>query len=175
MKMMRDLITVSGTLRIEQYCQLITATYEKYKWWFNKTFLHHQPKNYHLLIQEETQSYHWGKEHWKLHPLEVYYLWPDGSLQHDSAFYFWWQQPIYILFLFHVQTMLGDYFKANHPLRKKLIYLIYLFDSCRGQYKNYKNFTDLRSHKYDFGISAEWVFFRKNYSKFFLWWHWWNS
>ena len=58
--------------------------------------------------------------------------------------------------------MLVDYLKANHPHIKKLIYFS---DGCGGQYKNYKNFMDLCSHKHDFGISAEWVFFATNYCK----------
>ena len=41
----------------------------------------------------------------------------------------------------------------THILKKP----IYFPDGCGGQYKNYKNFMDLCSHKDDFGISVEWV------------------
>ena len=58
--------------------------------------------------------------------------------------------------------MLVDYLKANNPHIKKIIYFS---DSCGGQYKNYKKFMDLCSHKCDFGISAEWVFFVTSYCK----------
>ena len=39
--------------------------------------------DYQFLIQEEIQSYCWSKEYCQLHPLVVYYLGSDGSLQHD--------------------------------------------------------------------------------------------
>ena len=58
--------------------------------------------------------------------------------------------------------MLVDYLKANHPHIKKLIYFP---DGGGGQYKNNKKFMDLCSHKHDFGISTEWVFFATSYSK----------
>ena len=40
---------------------------------------------------------------------------------------------------------------------------MYFSDSCGRQYKNYKNFKDLCSHKHDFGISNEWVLFATSY------------
>ena len=58
--------------------------------------------------------------------------------------------------------MLVDYLKANYPHIKKLIHF---YDGCGEQYKNYKNFMDLCSHKHDFGISAEWVFFATSFCK----------
>ena len=58
--------------------------------------------------------------------------------------------------------MLVDYLKADHPHIKRLIYF---YDGCGGQYKNYNNFMDLCSHKHHFGISAEWVFFATSYCK----------
>ena len=36
--------------------------------------------------------------------------------------------------------------------------IVYFLDGCRAQYKNYKNFINLRCHKNDFGIDAEWAF-----------------
>ena len=55
--------------------------------------------------------------------------------------------------LYQVQTILAYYLKTNHLHIKK-------------KYKSFKNFIDLRSHKHDFGISAEWVFFATNYCKY---------
>ena len=54
--------------------------------------------------------------------------------------------------LYQFQTILAYYLKANHPHIIK-------------KYKNFKNFMDLPSHRHDFGISAEWVFFATNYCK----------
>ena len=52
--------------------------------------------------------------------------------------------------------------KANHPHINKLIYFS---DCCGGQYKNYQSFLDLCFHKYDFGVSAELMFFAISYFK----------
>ena len=55
------------------------------------------------------------------------------------------------------------YLKANHlHIIKELIYFS---GSCGGKYRNYKNVMNLWSHKHEFGISAEWVFFATSYCK----------
>ena len=64
--------------------------------------------------------------------------------------------------LYQVQTILVDYLTAHRPYIEKLIYFS---DGCGGQYKNCKNFTDLCSHKHDFGTSADWVFLGTSYCK----------
>ena len=59
--------------------------------------------------------YHWNKEYSKLHPLVVYYLRPDGSLQHDSLCFRSddnnWNSSDYTSFLY--QTMLVYYLKTS--------------------------------------------------------------
>ena len=72
-------------------------------------------KDYQFLIQDKIQSYHWRKKCCKLHPMVVYYLQPDGSLQHDSLCFISDNNNHDISFLYQVQTMLVDYLKANHP------------------------------------------------------------
>ena len=113
-------------------------------------------------MQDEIQSHHWIKENCKLHPLVVYNLGPDGSLQRDSLRFISDGGNHDTSFLCQVQTMLLDYLKVNHPHRKKLIEFS---DGCGGQNKTYKIFMDLCSQKNDFGISAEMVFFTTCYCK----------
>ena len=36
--------------------------------------------------------------------------------------------------------------------------VFYFSDCCADQYKNYKNFMNLRHHSVDFGVEAEWQF-----------------
>ena len=98
-----------------------------YYWWFNKTFLYRQAKNYQFLIQEEIQSYHWSKEYCKLHPLVVYYLGLGGSLQHDSLCFIPDDNIHYTSFLYQVQTILVDYLKPSHPHMKKTNLLFWRF------------------------------------------------
>ena len=37
--------------------------------------------------------------------------------------------------------------------------MFYFSDGCAEKYKNYKQFVNLRHHKLDFEIVAEWIFF----------------
>ena len=41
-------------------------------------------ENYQFLVQDEIQSYHSSKEYCTLHPLVVYFIDGDGSIQHNS-------------------------------------------------------------------------------------------
>ena len=41
----------------------------------------------------------------------------------------------------------------------------YVSDGCGGQYKNFQNFLNLCSHKEDFSIEAEWIFFATSHGK----------
>ena len=72
-------------------------------------------KDYQFLIQDEIRSYDWSKEYCNLHPLVVYYLGPDGSLQHDSLSFISDDSNHDTSFLYQVQTMFVDYLKVNHP------------------------------------------------------------
>ena len=50
------------------------------KKWLNLCNFH---ENYHFLVEDEIQSYHWSKEYCTLHPLVVYFIDGDGNLQHN--------------------------------------------------------------------------------------------
>ena len=43
--------------------------------------------------------------------------------------------------------------------------IYYVSDGCGGQYKNFKNFLNLCSHKEDFSIKAEWIFIASSHRK----------
>ena len=80
----------------------------------------------------------------------MYYLGPDGYLQHDSLCFSSDDNNHCTSFLYQVQTILVYYLKANHPHIPTYNKLIYFFDICGGQYKNYKNFMDLCSTNKNF-------------------------
>ena len=86
-KMMKNVITVSGRLRIEQYWQPLQSLTENTKRLWFMTIPYRKAKNDQFFIQDEIRSYRWNKQYCKLHPLVVYYLGPDVSLQHDSLFF----------------------------------------------------------------------------------------
>ena len=75
-----------------KYWKIIKETFGKTEAIFTGDFA----KDYQFLIQDKIQSYHWGKEYCKWHPLVVHYLGPDGRW---FTFYFWWQQPWYKRFV----------------------------------------------------------------------------
>ena len=117
----------------------ITATYEEYKWFIddlirhsfitksqkqylkikkktlgeNEAIVKNFAEHYQFLIQDEIQSHHWNEEYCNLHPLVVYYLGPDGSLQHDSLRFTSDDNNHDTSFVCQVQTVLADYLKAN--------------------------------------------------------------
>ena len=43
--------------------------------------------------------------------------------------------------------------------------IYYVSDGCGGQHKNFKNFLNICSHKEDFSIEAEWIFFATSHRK----------
>ena len=90
-----------------------TATYEEYK----DTLINAidiLTRHSHNAKLKNTSSWY-SKEYCKLHPLVVYYLGPDGSLQHDSLCFSSDDNSYYTSFLYQVQTILVYSLKANHP------------------------------------------------------------
>ena len=119
-------------------------------------------ENYQFLIQNEIQSYHWSKEYCTLHPLVFYFVGEDGKIKHDSFCFISDDNNHDTSFVYQVQTMFIDQLNATQP---HITNLFYFSDGCSGQYKNYKNFMNLCSHKRDFDIKAEWIFFATSHGK----------
>jgi len=119
-------------------------------------------ENFSFLLQDEIQSYHWSKEYCTLHPLVIYFLGDNDDLRHMSLCFISDDNIHDTSFVYQVQTITISHLKATLPHINKLYYYS---DGCGGQYKNYKNFTNLLYHEKDFGISAEWVFFATSHGK----------
>ena len=119
-------------------------------------------ENYQFLIQDEIQSYHWGKEYCTLHPLVIYYRNEESHLQHLSLCFISDGNTNDTSFVCQIQTMMVDYLKETLPHISKIVYFS---DGCGARYKNYKNFINLCCHKNDFGIDTEWVFFTTSHGK----------
>lgn len=118
-------------------------------------------ENYSFVIQDAVQGFHWNNAQATLHPFVVYYKDENelkslslcvisDCLRHDTT-------AVHA----YISNML-DYLKTNHITLSKVMYFS---DGATGQYKNYKNFSNLICHKDDFGVLAEWHFFATSHGK----------
>ena len=119
-------------------------------------------ENYQYLVQDEIQSFHWSKEYCTLHPLIICYKHADGNLQHYSLCFISDDNTHDTSFVHKIQTLLVEFLKQRLPNVTKIYYIS---DGCGGQYKNFRNFLNLCSHKKDFSIEAEWIFFATSHRK----------
>ena len=119
-------------------------------------------ENYQYLIQDEIQSFHWSKEYCTLHHLAIYYKGADRNLQHYSIYFISDDNTHNTSFDYKIQTLLVKFLKQRLPNVTKIYYIS---DGCGGQYKNFKNFLNLCSHKEDFSIEAECIFSATGHGK----------
>ena len=118
-------------------------------------------ENFSFLVQDAVQGYHWNNSQATLHPFVFYYK-ENGELKclnqcvisdclkHDT------------LAVHAFQTPVIAYVKMKCPSVNKIHYFS---DGCGGQYKNFKNFSNLCHHKHDFAIEATWHFFATSHGK----------
>ena len=86
----------------------------------------------------------------------IYYLGPDGSLQHHSLCFSSDDNNRYTSFLYQVQTMLLYDLKAIHARVKKANLLL------QWLWRTVEKLQELYEFVL-FGISADWVFFETSY------------
>ena len=119
-------------------------------------------ENYHYIVQDEVQGYHWNKEQCTLHPVVLYYKNSDNILCHKCLCIISDDLTHDTSFVHQLQILVCDYIKENLPQINRLEYWS---DGCAGQYKNYKNFMNLCQHTVDFGFQAIWSFFATSHGK----------
>ena len=118
-------------------------------------------ENYSFIVQNGVQGYHWNNSQVKLHPIVVYYKKSgilcsksycliSDCLNHDTN----------VVHKF-MSVVLND-IRAKRPNATKCIYFS---DGAFSQYKNCKNFINLRHHNSDHGLEAEWNFFATSHGK----------
>lgn len=122
-------------------------------------------ENYKIIVQDESQSFHWNNKQVTIHPFVCYYKNAKGELQHvsyvpisecnkhDSTAVWLFQEKLI--------KFLKEFLKEQFDIKK----IIYFSDGCAGQYKNCKNFINLCYHETDHGIKAEWHFFATSHGK----------
>ena len=161
MKMMRNLITVSETLRYREILTSFTATYEEHK----ETLIDIIDNlTRHSYIAKLQNTSFWYRTKSKA----------NTGVKHTASYIPWlhtiWGQMVASNMIHCVLVLMTGTITLAFCIKFKqclliILKLIYFSDSCGGQYRSYKNFMDLCSHKDDFGISAEWVFFTTSYCK----------
>ena len=112
-------------------------------------------------IQDEIQSYHWHKQYCTLHPVVLYYK-EKGQLVEKSFCFLSDDLNHDTCFVYKVQTDLVNAVKKELQQLKKFEYFS---DGCSGQYKNFKNWSNLTFNEADFGIKAKWIFFATSHGK----------
>ena len=118
-------------------------------------------ENYHYVVQDEIQGYHWNKDQCTMHPVVVYFN-TDNVLHHISLCIISDDLEHDTCFAHELQRIVMLYIKDNLPQIKSVDHFS---DSCAGQHKNYKAFLNLCHHKSDFDIDATWAFFATSHGK----------
>ena len=106
-------------------------------------------ENYHYIVQDEVQGFHWNKAQCTLHPVVLYYKNEKNELVHTSLCFI--SDDHDTSFVHQLQKLVCNFIKETLPQIKRLEYWS---DGCAGQYKNFKNMMNLCNHKDDFGFEA---------------------
>ena len=120
-------------------------------------------ENYHYIVQDEVQGYHWNKDQCTLHPVVIYYKNHQNQLVHTSICIVSDDLDQDTSFVHKLQRLLCNSIQDALPQIK---HIEYWSDGCAAQYKNFKNLINLCNHVNDFGFDAIWSFFATSHGKF---------
>ena len=118
-------------------------------------------ENYHYVVQDEIQGYHWNKDQCTLHPVVIYYK-ENGELKHFSLCILSDDLEHDTSFVHELQRRVMHFIKEKLP---QVTSVLYFSDGCSGQYKSFKASLNLCHHKIDFQLDAEWGFFATSHGK----------
>ena len=119
-------------------------------------------ENYHYIVQDEVQGFHWNKDQCTLHPVVIYYKNENSELVHRSLCVISDDLDHDTNFVNKLQELVCTYMKNEMP---QITNIEYWSDGCAGQYKCFKNMMNLCLHKEDFGLEAKWYFFATSHGK----------
>ena len=106
-------------------------------------------ENYHFIIQDAIQGYHWDNSQATIHPFIIYTNKQSNPIclavisecmQHTTAVFYAFQSCV----IKEIKNMLPEVNK-----------IIYFSDGCAAQYKNKKTFAYILHHKKDFNLDCE--------------------
>jgi hypothetical protein len=118
-------------------------------------------ENYSFVIQDEAQGFHWDTTQATIHPFCAWFKIGE-EIKVVSASIISDERRHDTETVFAFQKSFLDWFLKEYPTIKAIEYWS---DGCAGQYKNFKNFTNLNHHAEDFGVPASWHFFATSHGK----------
>ena len=97
-------------------------------------------ENYTFIVQDAIQSFHWNNTQATTHPFVICYK-QDGTLKHKSlaSISDMLQHDVHTIYTFQ-KTIIFNVGKKALPQIEEVIYFS---ETCSGEYKNHKNFTNL--------------------------------
>ena len=119
-------------------------------------------ENYHFIVHDEVQGYHWNKYQCTLHPVVIYYKDQQNQLIHKSICVLSENLDHDTSFVHELQRLVCNFIQETLPQIK---HIEYWSDGCAGQYKNFKNLMNLCNHVNDFMFHAIWSFFATSHGK----------
>ena len=119
-------------------------------------------ENYHFLVQDAAQGFHWSNDQATIHPFIVYYKSETNELVHLSVAFVSDELVHNTKAVYIFQEKLIDHLKT---LNIQIDKILYFSDGSAAQYKNRKNLINLVFHKEDFGMPADWHFFATSHGK----------
>lgn len=111
------------------------------------------------------QGFHWNNKQATVHPFSVHYWNADEEVIDYKTYCVISDEMTHDADTFHVfrSAVLPEIIRGLRPFVFKKV--IYISDGCGGQYKNFKNFSNLMLHEADFGLEAEWHFTATTHGK----------
>ena len=119
-------------------------------------------ENYSFVVQDAVQGFHWNNAQATVHPFVVYHLNDDEVLTSLSIACISDHMDHDAVSVYGFLKVVLTHLRQKLPIIRQVFFFS---DGCSGQYKNFKNLTNLSFHKVDFGFSAEWHFFATSHGK----------
>lgn len=118
-------------------------------------------ENYSFVVQDAIQGWHWVNSQATLHPFCIYYK-DANELKHLSLCIISNHMSHNTATVHSFQRVLIQYIKQQLP---NVTFIKYFSDGAASQYKNFKNFANIRFHREDFGLDCDWHFFATSHGK----------
>lgn len=111
-------------------------------------------ENYAYAVQEASQGFHFNNDQCTVFPCIFYYK-CGSEIVHKSCIFISESKKHNTSAVFTIQSQLIPFIKKTVP---KLRRIIYISDGAKQHFKNRFQICNLKNHKKDFEVNAEWHF-----------------